>query len=309
MGEITIFKDSVTEDGLKIIQERQLLLPKIIENKQHFVLIYNEYQNARKLRIAINKKSVELIKEKKIAFDITKSLIQDEEKRILDIISPLETKLKTIRETWEESERIKTEKKSAEIAEKQKAEFIRQEILRVYDQAVIENAEFDQKIKDDNTRRLESHRLREESERLKRLEEVLNKRDKELELREKERMEEFKVAIKSETVSGQLEEIETVNEMLGEQEEKVIFDGTETVNEINEILGTVPAREELSEEEQTGLYKLSIVPSKPEEKTVEPVVPSFVCHDLEGEVVDAEDEEFEYICPKCGFQFSVEEGV
>jgi len=148
MGEITIFNDSITKQGLQTLQEQAKDLPDIIKDKIDYALIYTHYQDARKLRIAINKKSEVLIKEKKLAFDITKSLIQDEEERILDIISPIESKLKCVRETWEESERIKAEVKASVEAERQKAEFNRQEIIRVWDEDHHENYDFDQRIID-----------------------------------------------------------------------------------------------------------------------------------------------------------------
>ena len=184
MGEITIFKDAITENALKEIKDKSKFFVKEIKNKSEFGIIYAHYQEIRKIRIAINKKSKELIKAAKSDFELQKQIIVSEEKRILDIISPIEGKLQNFRETWEESERLIAEKKAKEIAEKQKAEFGRQEIIRLWDQAHMENDAFDQKIADDLRREVESERLRVEAGKLKQREEELNAREKELELQE-----------------------------------------------------------------------------------------------------------------------------
>jgi len=182
--EVTIFNESITEKALKEFQEQADWVPKVIENKDDYNVVYAHYQESRKLRIAIKKKTEELVKSAKSSFDAEKRLILNEENKILSIITPIEARLKLTRQTWEESERLKAEKKASEIAEKQKAEFNRQEILRVWEQAHLENYDYVQKILADIERAKKDDELKER-------EIQINKREKELELIEKERREEL----------------------------------------------------------------------------------------------------------------------
>lgn len=216
MGEITIFKDAITENVLQEIQDKIKFLPGIIKNKSEFNIIYANYQEVRKIRIAINKKAKELISSKRSTFELEKQLVIGAELKIVNILSEVEDKLKLTRETWEESERIKKEKKAAEIAEKQKAEFNRQEILRVWETAVLENAAFNLKVFADLAREKESERLEGEAEKLKQREEELNAREKELELQEKEKISDAKTV-----ASG--------------KEKKPFIDGFGIITELGEI--------------------------------------------------------------------------
>jgi len=270
MGEVAIFNDEITKQGLIEIVEKSKTLPAVITNKEEFELIYSHYQSIKNIRIAINKKTKELIKLHKFTFETHKSFTQNEETKVLNILSPIETKLKTIREIWEKKQKIKAEEKAAEIAERQKAEFNRQEIIRVYDQAHIENQEYDQKIFEDLEREKKDAELKQREAALKELAESLDQRDKELELQEKERIEE----VEENTAGPQISDIFPHHPIAGVSAK----DAIENFN-----ANTKAIFKESDEE----LSKQNILPSKPEDET----------------------EEFEFICPNCDFKFNVQEGV
>ena len=273
MGEITIFKDAITEKALQEIQDKLKFLPEVIKSKTEFNIIYANYQEVRKIRIAINKKAKELISSKRGDFELEKQLIIGAELKIVNILSEVEDKLKLTRETWEESERLITEKKAEEIAEKQKAEFNRQEILRVYDQAHIDNDDFDQKIIDDLAREKEAKRLRVEAEKLKQKEEELKQREKELELQEKEKRE----------------------------EDQRIARG------VRQKIGSIA---EPTAKAALELAKVGVTLGDPEveEDGIMPMV-DLIGQRRKEEINQENDDcsEFEFICPSCDFKFNVAE--
>jgi len=295
MGEITIFKAEVTEKWLQEIKEKSKLFLKEIKTKPEFRIIYAHFQDLRKLRIEINKTSVELVKAEKLVFEADKNIIQLEERRILNIILPIENKLKILREEWEESERLIAKKKAAEIAEKQESEYNRQEIIRVCEQAYLENAEFDQKIIDDLAREVEDERLRVEAGKLKQKEEELNAREKELELQEKEKIEDAEKQTK---------------EIIGAMAEPTAKAALE--------LARLGVKLDDPEEEDGIMPMVDLIGQRRKEEEREPIIKAV---NNEGEPTvfrifkdEAEEEEFfkqrvepEITCPSCDFKFNVEE--
>jgi len=163
-GKLTLFNDSITEQGLKEFRAKAESLPSEIEDKDGYVWIYKHYQDVRKLRIAIDKKLEELIKNAKSDFETKKEKIHAQSRLIYVVILPIGKKLKQIRETYESEEKQKAEEKARIEAEKQKAEFNRQEILRVWDQAELENQDFDQNIEEEIRRVDKDHEEKKEME-------------------------------------------------------------------------------------------------------------------------------------------------
>jgi len=175
---ITLFESSVSATALTDIQEHVKLLPEVITNKAEFDTIYKNYQNVRKLRIALDKDSKEKVKIAKGAFTDLKNRIQGEEQRILNILEPIEARLLGRRHAWETKQKEIAEKKAIDLAAEQEKEFNRQQIIRDYDGAWEDNLAFDQKIIDDAERvktyeaqakteaRLNEERLKFEQEKL-----------------------------------------------------------------------------------------------------------------------------------------------
>ena len=75
-----IIPDDFAANALAVIQEKSAALPDVITDKKEFQAVYDQYQFNRKFRIAIEKKSKELVSAKKKSFEIDKKSITDEEK-------------------------------------------------------------------------------------------------------------------------------------------------------------------------------------------------------------------------------------
>lgn len=142
-NELIIQPDDFSANALNAIQQKGAFHPDVITDKKQFQPVYDDYQFVRKFRIAIEKKSKELITIEKKSFESFKKIYNDEEKRILAIIKPIETKLLDTRTAWEERQKEIAKKKACDLAAEQQAEFNRCEIIRVWDSAHGMNIDFD----------------------------------------------------------------------------------------------------------------------------------------------------------------------
>jgi len=272
MGEVTIFNDEITKASLQEFQEKASTLPDVIHTKAEFEIIKRHHIDAKNLRVAIAFRVADLIAIEKATFENEKLSIINKQDKILSIITPIEAKLKQTRETYEASEKLKAEEKAQKIALEQKAEFMRQEVLRVYEIAHIEHAEFEQKILDDLERGKKDAELKAEAEKLKQLKEELDQREAELELQEKERIEERQKEMLAATglptdYTGDTE-LREVYESLNENDNEWGDNSTEeTEQEEESSHNPVPV---LSQKEMDELLKddqePTIFPDKPEEK-------------------------------------------
>jgi len=216
--ELTIFNESITEAALQEFQEQASKLPDTITDKSGYVLIKRHHIDAKNLRVAIGHRVDDLIGAAKEIFTNEKQFIINKQDDILGIITPIEAKLKQTRETYESSEKLKKEEAAHEIAERQKAEFERQEILRVWETAHIENSDYDQRKLDDLGRK-------KKDDELKQREEELERKEKAMEERQNKMLEEQFVKTAKENapiLSKQLDK--DLNELAKEQEKQVIED-------------------------------------------------------------------------------------
>jgi hypothetical protein len=166
-NEIIHFEPVITIDALNLIQEQAKKFPAAVNNKKEYDEVYGHHQKIKKLRIAVDKKSDDLVKHEKLKFEKAKETILLEEIRILGILKPIEESLHDTRLSWElEQARIKKEKSEA-IAKKQREEIERQQKIKDEIEAHEENARFDQRRKEEAERQAEKERLEAENKRLK----------------------------------------------------------------------------------------------------------------------------------------------
>ena len=154
------FDDSVSAQALTDLQEHVKLLPAVITTEKEFKTIYDNYQNVRRLRIAVGKQSEGLIKSFKKTFELGKKEIQTKESAVLTTLAPIEEKLKSTREAWEVKKKEIAESEAAELAAEQEKEFIRVDIIKNWDLAHAENQAHDQKILDDIERARKDEELK-----------------------------------------------------------------------------------------------------------------------------------------------------
>ena len=159
-NEIIQFKDEITKEVIEQIQE----LPEEITSEKEFSEIYEAYQLVRKLRLAVDKKAVKLIGIEKANFESLKELISQEKFKILNILTPIETKLLSSRKEWEDKKAQIAKEKAEAIAKKQQAEFERQQKIKDEIEAWGLNEQFDQQRREDEAREAENQRLKVEAE-------------------------------------------------------------------------------------------------------------------------------------------------
>lgn len=120
----------LSDEALAILQEQANTFPAVVTTEKEYKEIYDHHQKIKKIRLAVDKKSKELIKDEKKTFELNRANILAEETRIKSVLSPIEKTLLETRTAWEdEKERVKREKAEIE-AKKQRAEFERQDRIR-----------------------------------------------------------------------------------------------------------------------------------------------------------------------------------
>lgn len=294
MNNLIKFDDSVSAQALTDLQEHVKLLPAVITTEKEFKTIYENYQNVRRLRIAVGKQSEELVKSFKTTFEIAKKEIQGKESAVLKILTPIEFELKSTRQLWEDKVTAEAEEKAAELAAQQEKEFNRADIIRKWDQAHLENQAHDQKILDDIERERKDEELKAETERLKKEKEEFEAKQLEF----KKQVDEFEAY----KVDGDFDASPEKIAEKSEQSIKEYFDH-EKIREPLEISPDMKKKgvkiQELSQDEVNEALK-PVYENDPD------FDPRSLNHtDQESD----ECTEYEYICPKCGNKFDIQDGI
>ena len=162
-GGLIIFEENMTAAGLEKIQAEALNWPKVAETKQQYDQIYSDHQRFKRLRLAVTKKKTELTKTEKQKFESEKTRINVDYDFVMSVLAPLEKQLADSRQEWGNRIKAEAEEKAKIEADRQKAEWERQENIRL-EKIRIEEAE--RKAKADERERL----LKIEADRLEKIE-------------------------------------------------------------------------------------------------------------------------------------------
>lgn len=168
---LTIFEETLTEDGLAVIKSQAANLPAIARNETDYDTVYEFSTRLKRLSVAVRKKEKTIQKDLKTDFTTRKLKISKDLDYVTGIITPLIDMTITSRDYMESWIEARKEQKAKMLAETATREQNRIHIFSVYDQAHAENIERDNEIKETartETERVKKERLQaEEAERVK----------------------------------------------------------------------------------------------------------------------------------------------
>jgi hypothetical protein len=149
---LIIFEENLTADGLDAIIEESKTWPTVAHTPDQYKIVYDEHQRFKRLSLAIRKRAKEYHEEAKSIFTDRKEKIDNDMKFVLGKINPLILKLGNSRQRYDdETEAYKIQAAMIE-AERQEAEFKRQELIRATQRRLQEEKDEDDALRADYLR-------------------------------------------------------------------------------------------------------------------------------------------------------------
>jgi hypothetical protein len=151
-SDLIIFEENLTAEGLELILEESKTWPVVAHTPDQYKIVYDEHQRFKRLSLAIRKRAKEYDNEAKKIFTERKDKINNDMEFVLGIINPLITRLGDSRQRYDdETEAYKIQAAMIE-AERQEAEFKRQELIRATQRRLQEEKDEDDALKADYLR-------------------------------------------------------------------------------------------------------------------------------------------------------------